>query len=547
MAEPGPITSLGVSRRALLGGTAVLAAIAGEALAPAETASAAAPAAATVRAVSTAAPQVVTGTQHKTYTEAAKAAHPLKLGLFTPTDHHSHLLRRATFGARPSDVADLTKYGINGWLKRQFAPSTIADPDGQAAWKAFPLAGASPATVMKEVQEYAWDAMFATAQATLAVQIFSKRQLYEITADIFAAHLHVAVPGEQWQTSPGYITSVIRAHAFGTFEGMLQAAMKHPAMLDFLSNDQSEKAHVNENLGRELLELHTVGTASGFTEADVKASAAILSGRKMDYDKGTYLYDPTEHVTGPVRVLGFSSPNATGKGGEAVGDAYLHYLAHHPSTATNIARKIATRFVSDTPSNDLVKRLAHVYLTSGTSILATVKAVFLSSDFWSAVGVRMRRPLEDAVGAARVLDVRRGATAAATNTGIANIYWDLWNAGQAPLGWNPPNGYPDVAAAWLGAGAMIQRWNTHRALVHGWWGSLHYPTTLSLVPSGKTVTAEKWINAIAVRFVGNAPSPHHLAALLAAGDLKPNSPVPYEYLAGEIASLVLDSAYFQLR
>jgi uncharacterized protein (DUF1800 family) len=389
--------------------------------------------------------------------------------------------------------------------------------------------------------------MFETAQATLARQIFSSRQLYEVVVDIMTNHLHVAVPSEQWHTSPDFIKNVIRKYTFGTYTSMLLAAMKHPAMLEYLNNDESYKEHVNENLGRELLELHTVGIAGGYTENDVKASAAILSGRTLNYDKGTYLYNGDQHVTGPVTVLGFTSANLTEAGGQAVGDAYIRYLATHRSTARNIARKIATRFVSDEPSANLIERLADVYLANGTSILAVVKAVFLSSDFWSAVGIRMRRPLEDTVGAARVLGVGRASTSKYTKKGVINLYWNLWDQTQAPLGWDPPNGYPDVAAAWLGAGSMIQRWNTHRVLVHGWWGSLKYIKPLALVPSGKGVTAATWLNALFIRLVGTPPTPEHLAAILTAGGLAPTDPVPYDYLAGELASLILDSAYFQLR
>ena len=499
-------------------------------------------------AMTTGVSSVPVGKQYPTYSAAALAAVPLSSALFTETDHRAHLLRRATFGPRPSDVSDLNKIGVNAWLRRQLAPSTILDPSGDAAWKAFPLAGASAATIINKTKRYSWDAMFETAQATLGRQIFSKKQIYEIVVDIFSAHLHVAIPAEQWHTSPGYIVNVIRKYSFSTYSGMLLAAMKHPAMLEFLSNDQSRKLHVNENLGRELLELHTVGISGGYTENDVKASAAILSGRMINYDKGSYVYNANEHVTGPVAVLGFTSANATGKGGEAVGDAYLRYLANHRSTARNIARKIAVRFVEDQPSDDLINRLADVYQASGTNILAVVKAVFLSSDFWSAVGVRMRRPLEDTVGAARVLNVARASTVANTKKGIVSIYWNLWNAGQPPLGWNPPNGYPDVAAAWLGAGSMIHRWNTHRALVYGWWGGVRYTTPLKLVPVHKGDTAEKWVQAVAVRLVGGPLTAEHLAAILKGTGLTANgSPPTDNWRAGQIHTLVLDSAYFQLR
>ena len=199
------------------------------------------------------------GKQYKTFSAAAAAAQRLASPIFAG-GAKSHLLRRATFGARAGDVADLNKLGINGWLELQLTPSKLKDPEGGAAWAAFPLAGAPTKTILAKVETYGWDAMLQTTYGTLGLQVFSERQLMEITIDIFANHLHVPIPGEQWATSPGYYRNVIRKYSFGKFSSMLQAAMKHPAMLNFLNNDESRKEHVNENLGRELLELHTVGS-----------------------------------------------------------------------------------------------------------------------------------------------------------------------------------------------------------------------------------------------------------------------------------------------
>jgi uncharacterized protein (DUF1800 family) len=271
------------------------------------------------------------GKQYAKASLAAKAAGKARSSLF-PHDPKAHLLRRATFGPRPKDVADLHRLGIDEWLHRQLNPTLIKDTRGNRAAALFPLEGAKPSTILKRTKRYSWDAMMATTQATLARQIFSDRQLYEIVVDVFANRLHVAVPGEQWHTSPSYITDVIRRHAFGSYEGMLLAAMKHPAMLAFLNNDQSRPADVNENLGRELLELHTVGRDAGYTEAMVRASAKILSGRTWDYDTGEYFFEPPWHWTGHVHVLGFQHANSSIHRGEAVGDAYLRYLAHHPAT-----------------------------------------------------------------------------------------------------------------------------------------------------------------------------------------------------------------------
>ena len=491
------------------------------------------------------------GAQYASYSAAAAASTPLDSTIFDSTDHEAHLLRRATFGARPSDVANLKKLGIDKWLAAQLKPTSLSDSGGSAAWAAFPLAGASPTTIWAKTDEFSWDAMLATSQAALGRQIFSTRQLYEIVVDIFSAHLHVAIPADQWHTSPGYYKNVIRKYALGKYSDMLHAAMRHPAMLDFLSNDLSNKEDVNENLGRELMELHTVGLATGYTETDVRNSAYILSGRTMKYKSGSYYYNAAYHYVGPVTVLGFTSPNSTGAGGEAVGDAYLNYLAHHRGTALNIARKIATRFVSDQPSDDLLGRLADVYLANDTSILAVVKAVFRSSDFWNSVGVRMRRPLEDAVGAARVLSIGRGSSSKKTAAGVTDIYWSLWNAGNNPLGWNPPNGYPDVAAAWLGAGSMIQRWNLHRGLVYGWSKGLTYIAPLKFVTVTKNMTAGAWVDAVSKRLIGKLLTSDHRAAVLAGMGYADTDKLPtWNWTwngAGEGISLILDSAYFQLR
>ena len=524
------------SRRSLLGLGAALAVAAASSevvLAPAESAVAA-----------PRAPAAHHGRQCASASLAAKKAGAAHSKVF-PHDPHAHLLRRATFGPRPSDVADLQRLGIDGWLARQLDPGSSDDPHGERAWKLFPLAGKKPKTVIRKVQQFAWDAVFETAQASLARQVFSDRLLYEVVVDVFANHLHVPLPGEQWQTAPSYLHDVVRAHALGSFETMLLAAAKHPAMLNFLSNDQSLKADVNENYGRELLELHTVGLAAGYTEHEVRSSAAILSGRTWDQRTGTYRFDATQHATGHVRVLGFSHSNRTGEGGEAVGDEYLRYLARHPLTARNIARKLAVRFVSDSPSADLVDRLAHVYLAHGTSIRAVVEAVFRSTDFWASVGTRMRRPLEDAVGALRVLDVK---PAKGMKTPIGWLYWNLDQSGQTPHGWMPPNGYPDVAVAWLSAGGMIQRWNLHRAFVYGWWPKLGWTAPSKLVHRTSSMTTIEWTRAVAHHLLGVVPTRRHLVAAIHGSGLTPGSPAPVDdWRCGKVASLLLDSPYFQLR
>ena len=162
------------------------------------------------------------------------------------------------------------------------------------------------AQVQASQERFTWDAMFEVGAATLARQMWSKRQLFEVIVDFWANHLNVSTPGDgAWDVSGSWHRDVIRKHALGSFTDMLLASGRHPAMLRYLANDASKKDSVNENLGRELLELHTVGVGSGYTEADVRNSAYILTGRTVT-STGLFSYDPSAHWTGAVKVLGFT-------------------------------------------------------------------------------------------------------------------------------------------------------------------------------------------------------------------------------------------------
>ncbi len=477
------------------------------------------------------------------FSAAAKAA----TGVADGPENHAHLLGRATFGARASDLAELASVGIDAWLAKQLSPSTLSDPDGDAAWSAFPLSRLSISKVRSSVKEFAWDAAQETAQATLASHIFSSRQLFEIVADVFANALNVTTPSDSvWATGTDYQVNVIRKHAFGRYADMLHDAMRHPAMLTYLNNNESTKTNVNENLGRELLELHTIGLASGYTEVDVRNSAQILSGRQIDWNTSEFVYNADDHYTGQVATGWFSDPNPTGAGGLAVGDAYVASLARHPGTAATVAKRLAVRFISDAPPQAVVDKLAAVYLQNDTAIVPVLTALFESVEFWSARGAKWRRPLEDAVGAARAMGVAPTSDLA---SGVRDLFWAVDSMGHAPLGWIPPNGYPDVAAAWMSASQMVSRWNLHRGLADGWWKGLKPPKELAveLAPAGRTHAA--WVEAVAQRVIGRSLSPEHTAVLVAylGADGASVAPDWDAWKAGQLAALVLDSPHFQLR
>ncbi|HEY0639732.1 MAG TPA: DUF1800 domain-containing protein [Pseudonocardiaceae bacterium] len=469
---------------------------------------------------------------------AAERARVDRPTILATDDPALHLLRRTTFGITPQDLADVRAVGIDRWLQNQLSPAGVPDGPGDQAWAAFRTVTMNPQQIRGAVKEYSWDAMFEYAQATLGRQLWSRRQVYEVMVDFWANHLNMPMPSDgAWNLGTSYHNDVIRTHALGTFTDMLLAATRHPAMLAYLDNNQSTRSAVNENLGRELLELHTVGVQGGYTEEDVRNSAYILTGRTIAKD-GSFQYDPKRHWTGAVRVLDFRHANPSAAGGLDVGDEYLRYLASHPATARSIARKLAVRFVADNPPAGLVDRLADVYLKSGTAIHPTLWALFSSTEFWASVGQKTKRPLENVVSTARVLGVGQGASPDATKKGLNGIYWGLDQLGHRPLAWGPPNGYPDVQPAWASAGGMLQQWNRHRGFVQGWWKELSYVRPEELVPLGP---AAAYVDALCGRLLFQPMRPEHRDALVAfvGSDVKG--------MAAHAAPLVLDSPYFALR
>jgi uncharacterized protein (DUF1800 family) len=491
---------------------------------------------------------------YATASEAADATEPAA-SILGGRDPVPHLLRRTTFGPTPELVAEVGDKGIDAWLAEQLDPASLPDPDGDAAWALFPKASLTPAEVHAAVPRYGWGAMEDYARATLARQVWSRRQLFEVMVDLWANHLNVPMPvGEAWDTGGTYHDEVIRRHALGSFRDMLLAAMQHPAMLRYLNNAESTKTSVNENLGRELLELHTVGVASGYTEDDVRNSAYVLTGRTawtMDDDEaraGTFRYDAGRHWTGAVRVLDFTHANDRAEDGLAVGDAYLGYLATHPATAHTIARKLAVRFVADNPPDSLVDRLAAAYLEHDTAIVPVLEVLFCSAETWTAVGQKTRRPLENLVATLRILGVAPGG---ATVDAVA----DLWalarnQLGHAPLGWAAPNGYPDVQPPWRSVSGLLSLWNLHRRVARAQPEGLGYAPLDQIVAGMPAGTVGELVDSLCRRLCLVPFRREHRATLVAftgVPESTPTAEVPLADLLPQLVPLVLDSPYFALR
>ena len=322
-----------------------------------------------------------------------------------PTRQERHLLSRFSYGVTRTLVAHVHKAGgAAHWFENQLHPSRIPDPDAHAMRGWYPHLNHSPQRLWADNQAgsyYGWQVMTDLQRWTIMRRTYSHHQLFETMVELWSNLLHVPAGSDKaWPWRVDY-DAMIRRHAFGRFDDLLYAAETHPAMGCNLDNAVNDKQAVNENLGREMLELHTVGIGAGYTQAMVHSSAQIMTGWRVDmWNTWDASYDPGEHWTGPVHVLGFKDANRDADGRELT-KRYLSYLAHHPDTARQIARRLCTHFVSDDPSARLVSHIAAVFHRSGTDITTTLRAIAASKEFKASVDAKTRTPSEDAIAPSR--------------------------------------------------------------------------------------------------------------------------------------------------
>ncbi|MBI0538063.1 DUF1800 domain-containing protein [Roseomonas sp. KE2513] len=253
-----------------------------------------------------------------------------------------------------------------------------------------------------------------------------------------------------------YLRTAIRPHVFGPFGTLLKAAIRHPAMLTYLNQDSSvgpdstlgrrSRRGLNENLGRELLELHTLSPAAGYTQADVTEFARLLTGLTVERirdPRGT-IFRPDSHQPGEKTIMGKVFPP-----GEASIDASLDWLAIHPATHRHLALKLARHFVADAPPPAVVDRLAGVLHDTGGDLGAVARELVALPEAWSTPLSKLRSPHDLVVAALRAM-------------GAGPEMAQLAGSAEFALGqqiWFPvaPNGWPDVAAAWIHPEGMLLR------------------------------------------------------------------------------------------
>ncbi len=394
---------------------------------------------------------------------------------------HQHVASRFTFGVDERAMADMrTAGGWTQWFERQLAWTRLSDAPGRGVASWFPLLADTPSAAwarVKAQEKSAWDFGYDFSAFSTARRIVSRRQVHEVMADFWSNLLYIPAGEDRsfpWRMS---FDQMIRRNALGSYRQMLREAIVHPAMSGWLNNNTNTKNGINENLGRELLELYTVGRPAGYDEADVKSSARILTGFKVRvFDGYAASYEPKDHYVGAVSVMGFSHPNTAADGREVV-SAYLDYLARHPATATRIARRLCQRFVSDTPSDRIVAAVAKAYTDADTDIAATLRALVGHRDFLDAAGAKVRTPIEDVVNCARVLGV--APTGGGGEGSFARkLVWMSNTLGQRAFDWPRPDGFPETSATWSSPARIVRSWRIHYALAGNWWGA----TEVSTVP-----------------------------------------------------------------
>jgi hypothetical protein len=427
-----------------------------------------------------------------------------------------HLVGRFSYGVTPALAREVEQHGgARGWFEWQLSPHRVPDHEGQALGSWFPHLRWSPSEVARQSERGkvgGWEVMSDYQNWLLLRRMHSRQQVLEVMTEFWENHFNVPVSGDgvyTWRVRYGH---EIRARALDSFESLLQAVSVHPAMGLFLGNAVSDKDHPNENQGRELLELHTVGLGAGYRERDVVDSARILTGWRVDVWKTwAAFYDTGSHYRGHVRVLGFHSRNHDRRehACKKLTRDYLHYLAHHPATAKHIATKLATVFVSDTPPRALVKHLARVYLAHGTQIKPVLRALVDSSEFKHSVGQVIRDPENDLVATYRLMGVHvakpHGADRAAHQ-----LVWLSDTMGQMPMAWPAPNGRPIAGAAWSSPSRVMGSMDVHYVMSGGWYPNhgIHYPKPTSWLPH-KSVRFDHLVDHMS-RQILHRPASDHL-------------------------------------
>jgi uncharacterized protein (DUF1800 family) len=407
-------------------------------------------------------------------------------------------LDRVTYGPTTTTVEEYLKLGRKRFLSEQLHPSGIRLPPAVSAEiAALEISHSDGAALLASVSKEQQRINALTDEATKQEQrkalndrgnrlayeaarreilraLYSPAQLQEQLTWFWLNHFSVFQhkANDAWLMGD-YMDSAIRPAALGHFRDLVMATLTHPAMLQYLDNAQNAVGHVNENYARELMELHTLGVGSGYTQQDIQELARILTGvgvnaagneprlkpewQRLYLRRGAFEFNPARHDFGTKTLLG---RQIQGSGFDEVQQA-VDLLVSQPACAQFVSRKLALYFVSDNPPRSLTDRMAKTFQQTHGDIAAVLETLFKSREFEASLGSKFKDPMHYVISTVRL---------AYDGKPVLNTHPILnWlNAlGESPFGRQTPDGYPLTEAGWASSGQISRRFEIARAIGSG--------------------------------------------------------------------------------
>jgi uncharacterized protein (DUF1800 family) len=457
-----------------------------------------------------------------------------------------HTLNRLGYGPRPADVRRVLARGVEKYVDDQLHPG----PDAELDTRLRPL-GTLDYPIRQVLSLYNADNRaigpivdeFQTAK--LIRSAHGQNQLQEVLVDFWFNHFNVYIAdGFARFSIMAYEREAIRPFVLGRFRDLLGAVAAHPAMLFFLDNytnraDVNQGGRVipgiNENYGRELLELHTVGVDAGYGQNDVREAARAFTGWGIDDVRvsGSFLFRPAQHDRGAKSVFGL---DLAAGGGKEDGDRLLDYLSTHPATARFISWRLAQRFVADDPPARIVDRMASTFLSTGGDLAAVMRTMVGSAEFWAEAfgGGKVKTPFEYVVSAIRAVEGQV--------TGARAVAQQLNNMGMGLYQSVPPTGYSNRGSEWLNPSSHLSRMNFGLDLAAGAIAGVTVDSRSVIARlGGSGDDPRSAATTMADDLFAKSLSPETLAA---AGRVAPGGSVS---VAARVVGLVLASPEMQVR
>jgi len=406
-------------------------------------------------------------------------------------------LGRVSFGLDSASVAEYRRLGREPFLDRQLSAADGLLPAPIAAqisalevsradsekWLAELNAqnqrinampdGSDKELARKTLNDHGNKLAYEAIRRELLRAVYSPSQLEEQMTWFWLNHFSVNQNKANLRWLVGdYEERAIRPHVFAHFKDLVLATLEHPAMLQYLDNSQNAVGHINENYARELMELHTLGVGSGYTQTDVQQLARVLTGvgvnagappklrpewHKLYRRNGAFEFNPARHDFGTKVLLG----HTIGGSGFAEVEEAVALIVNQPACARFISKELAIYFVADNPPPLLVERMAQTFIRTNGDIAAVLRTMFLAQELNASLGGKFKDPMRFVVSS-----VRFAYDGRPINNTRPLLNW-LNGLGEAPFGHQTPDGFPLTELSWASSGQMSRRFEIARAVGSG--------------------------------------------------------------------------------